>query len=381
MWTKVGLGIGTGRALKLRDGSGWVGRVKRNENLLRCAHHRGFSDRSWEDAAVKKGTDKVDKMMIRRQNWKYDFHMNPLEGKFTKVAVIGAGAVGAACASNLILLKVCSEVILVDIADDRCEGEVLDLEDAGFVSGARCVKGTFEEAGQADVIVMTAGVGQKPGETRIQLIGKNKTILRSIFASMEPINPDAIILLVSNPVDILTKIAQDLSTLKNHQIFGSGTFLDTQRFRIAVASKLQIAPSAVNAYVLGEHGDSQFAATCGATIGGVPITLFESLTPEFLAEAAEAAKNRAYEIIDKKGATYHGIAACVATMVDSILNNRKMVFPLSVRDKDANVCISLPTVLGRDGAERILPLELNEEEREKYDNSCRTMREVLDTCE
>lgn len=320
-------------------------------------------------------------MMIRRQSSSYDFHMNPLEGKVTKVAIIGAGAVGAACASNLILLKVCSEVILVDIAEDRCEGEVLDLEDAGFVSGVRVVKGTFAEAGQADVIVITAGIGQKPGESRIQLIGKNKAVLKSIFSSMSPVNPDAIILLVSNPVDILTKVAQDLSTLSKHQIFGSGTFLDTQRFRIAVASKVQVAPSAVNAYVLGEHGDSQFAATSSATIGGVPISLFESLTPEFLNEAAEAAKMRAYEIIDKKGATYHGIAACVATMVDSVLNNRKMVFPLSVLDKKANVCISLPTILGRDGAEKILPLQLNKEEHAKYENSCKTMREVLDQFE
>jgi len=184
--------------------------------------------------------EKEDDVFWRRQPSLYEFETNPLEAKFSRVAVIGAGSVGAACASNLILLKTCSEVIMVDIDEERCEGEVLDLEDAGFISGVRCKKGTFEDAGSADIIVITAGVGQKPGESRVKLIEKNKSILKSIFDSMKPLNQEAIVLVVANPVDILTYLAQRLSGLSKHQVFGSGTFLDTQRFCRAVSGKLKV---------------------------------------------------------------------------------------------------------------------------------------------
>uniref|UniRef100_A0A7S3EA12 L-lactate dehydrogenase n=2 Tax=Rhodosorus marinus TaxID=101924 RepID=A0A7S3EA12_9RHOD len=319
-----------------------------------------------------------DAVLTRRPSSLNDFSYNPLEDKYNTVAVIGAGGVGAACASNCILLKACSEVLLVDIAEDRCEGEALDLQDAGFVTGVRCKHATYEEAGQADVIVITAGVGQKPGEPRTSLIGRNYAILKSIFKSMEPLNPDAVILVVSNPCDVLTYLAQKLSGLDRNQVFGSGTFLDSQRFRIAVSHKLKVSPSAVNAFVLGEHGDSQFAATSTATIGGVPFSSFPELTPEFLKQAEADARNRAYEIIAKKGATYHGIGACVATMVDCIFLNERLVFPLSVRDSKANVCVSQPAVLGRSGIEAILPIPMSDEEKKLYDASCGAMRAILD---
>lgn len=184
-----------------------------------------------------------------------------------RVAIIGAGSVGAAVAYAVLLRHVCSEVVLNDVDEKVCKGQVADLEDGSFLTNSRVKYGTLKDCGQCDLIVITAGAKQREGETRVQLIDRNHAILKSVINGMKPLKPSAILLLVSNPVDVLAYFAQKLSGLPPNQVFGSGTFLDTARLRRAIAHKVGVADTAVHAYVLGEHGDSQFCAWSSAHIG------------------------------------------------------------------------------------------------------------------
>ncbi|KAI9004401.1 lactate dehydrogenase A [Hyaloraphidium curvatum] len=291
----------------------------------------------------------------------------------TSVAVIGAGSVGAtaACAYACVLGGVGAEVIMVDVMPEVAKGQVLDLSDASFVKGVDVKFGTLQDAGQASIIVVTAGARQKEGETRIDLIGRNKAILKSVFEGMQPINPNAIVILVANPVDILTSIAQNLSGLPRNQVFGSGTFLDTERLRVALSDALDVSESSVHAFVLGEHGDSQIVAWSSGTIGGTPLLEIPEVQKMDRDAVAKAVANKAYDIIKAKG------GACVAQLCQAIIQNHKSVKPLSVYVEKYGTCISVPCVLGAKGIERILEVPLSKEEEAGLLKSVATLKEVL----
>jgi len=301
--------------------------------------------------------------------------------KNVSICVIGAGAVGATCAYSLLMRNVASEITLYDVLEKKCEGEVLDLTDALFSSSTSCVrKVSAKEAGQADIIVITAGAAQKPGETRVQLLSKNIGILNSVFASVKPINRNAIIILVANPVDVLTYYAQLKSGLPREQVFGSGTFLDSQRLRLQVSQKLNVCVPAVHAYILGEHGDSQFVAWSSASVGCTPLVQF----PEFSSESTRRelalnAMRKAYDIIEAKGATLYGIGSCVASLCESIAFDRRDIRPVSIYNESYDVCFSQPCVIGRKGIERIIPCPLNAEENEKLMNSVKAIKEAVES--
>jgi len=295
--------------------------------------------------------------------------------------VIGAGSVGATVAYTLCLKKVASRLLLVDIDERRCSGEVADLQDCSFLSSVRVGMGSYKDAGQCDIVVITAGAKQKPGESRVQLINRNNSILKSVCDSMKPMNPNCILLVVANPVDVLAYYALRYSGLPAAQVIGSGTSLDTDRLRRVLADEYRVQPDSVHAYVLGEHGDSQLVAWSSATIGGVALDKLWINIDEKRTAIAEGVKRKAYEIIDKKGATYYGIGAAVSVICESILFAGGRVLPVSVHDAENDVYISRLAILSRTGVDRVLPLVLNEEESQQFAASVKSLKRIISSQE
>lgn len=295
----------------------------------------------------------------------------------TKIAIIGAGSVGSTTAYALMLRNVAAEIMLVDINEQRCTGEILDLADAlPFCSASKVYKGTPQQAGQADIIIVSAGAAQKEGQTRPELFQVNKKIISSIFDDIKPIKKNSIVIMVTNPVDALTHHAQQVAGLPQQQVFGSGTWLDSQRLRGVLAQKLHVAEQSVNAFMLGEHGDTQFPAWSCASIGGKPITDFPDIKND-LENIARCVRSKAYEIIKCKGSTFYGIATCVSVLCEAIIFNQKKVLPLSTFVKDYGTCLSVPVVLGNSGIEKQLPLELNAQEQQLFEASAQAIKSLL----
>ncbi len=298
--------------------------------------------------------------------------------KHSKIAIIGAGSVGSTTAYALLLKNIIAEIIIVDVNEVRCRGEILDLADALSDNGTSKIKtGNAKDAAQADIIIIAAGKPQNPGQSRIELLQENKKVFASIFAEITPINPTTIIIVVTNPLDLMTHYAQSLSGLPHAQVFGSGTYLDTLRLRGIVGQKIGAAISSIHAYILGEHGDGQFAAWSSARVAGIPLTSFPGIQQKDLILMEEEVKNKAYEIIECKGSTYFGIAACVATICESIIFDQKEIMPLSTYIKEYDMYLSLPVVLGEKGIEKILPIPLNDVEQKKLDDSTEKLNSLL----
>ncbi|CAM6000198.1 unnamed protein product [Sphagnum balticum] len=301
--------------------------------------------------------------------------------KHSKIAIIGAGTVGSTTAYALLLRHITAEVILIDINEVRCHGEILDLSDTVAFDGASKIRsGTAQDAAQADIIIIAAGKAQDPGQTRSDLFATNKKIITDVFTSIKPINPAAIVIMVTNPLDALTALAQSISGLPCTQVFGTGTFLDTLRLRGIIAEKTGVARNSVHAYVIGEHGDAQCVAWSSAEIAGIPLANFPGIEGKssFLADAvAEQTKNIAYEIIACKGSTHFGIAACVARICEAIIFDQKMVMPLSTYIEEYDTVFSMPVVLGEKGIEKMLSIPLNDEERKKLELSARELKKGL----
>jgi L-lactate dehydrogenase len=299
--------------------------------------------------------------------------------KHTKISIIGAGAVGSTIAYALILNKVAAEICLIDVNEIRCRGEILDLSDAIPFSGPSLIHGeTAKNAGKSDIIIIAAGKRQEPGEDRIALLNTNKKIIKSILQEIQPINKESIIIMVTNPVDILTLYAQELINHPRSQLFGSGTFLDTQRLRGLLSQKIHIAEQSIHAYILGEHGDTQFPAWSCARVAGIPLQDF-GLSEKELEAMARETKDKAYEIIKCKGATFYGIATCVAALCRTIIFDQKRVTPVSCYLEQYDICMSVPVVLGKNGINTILQLPLNKREIEQLDQSAQAIRTYIES--
>jgi len=304
-----------------------------------------------------------------------------MENKDIKIAVIGAGSVGSTTAYTLVMKNLAAEVILVDINEAKEEGEVMDINDAlSFVETGKIRGGSYQDAATADVIVITAGLPQKSGDqNRLELVNKNKEILRSIFDQIKPLNPEAKIVVVSNPVDIMTYYAQEFSGLPRNQVFGTGTSLDTSRLRTEIALALDINVQSVDGFVLGEHGESEFVAWSTVSVGGVLIK--DKLGSDKLDEIAKKVRDDAKNIIDRKGSTFYGIAAVTTDIIESVLLDQNKVLPISSRIEDWNgvsgVCLGVPAVVGKEGVKSIWSLELNDEEKEKLKLSAEKIRGYL----
>jgi len=294
-----------------------------------------------------------------------------MENKDIKIAVIGAGSVGSTIAYTLVMKNLAAEVILVDINEAKEEGEVMDINDAlSFVETGKIRGGSYQDAATADVIVITAGLPQKSGDqSRLELVNKNKEILKSIFDQIKPLNPEVKIVVVSNPVDIMTYYAQEFSGLPRNQVFGTGTSLDTSRLRTEIALALDINVQSVDGFVLGEHGESEFVAWSTVSVGGVLIK--DKLGSDKLDEIAKKVRDDAKSIID----------AVTTDIIESVLLDQNKVLPISSRIEDWNgvsgVCLGVPAVVGKEGVKSIWSLELNDEEKEKLKLSAEKIRGYL----
>lgn len=308
-----------------------------------------------------------------------------------KVAVVGTGFVGTSIGYSMINQGLINELVLIDVNQKKAEGEALDLLD-GMSWAQENIKvwaGEYSDCKDADIVVITAGVNQKPGQTRLELIDINAGIVRSVVKEAMHSGFDGVLVIASNPVDVLTYIAWQASGLPSSRVVGTGTTLDTTRFRKELAAKLQIDPRSIHGYIIGEHGDSEVAVWSHTTVGGKPLLEFivknNRLTVEDLTIISDSVKNTAYEIINRKQATFYGIGLSVARIVKAILNDEQAVLPVSAylngEYEEKNLFTGVPSVVDQNGVREIIELNIDPEERKKFATSCSQLREVIRSLE
>ena len=304
-----------------------------------------------------------------------------------KIAIIGSGFVGSASAFALMQSGLFSELVLVNRNMTKAQGEALDISHGlPFAKPMRIYAGDYDDITDAAVIVVTAGVGQKPGETRLDLVRNNIGVFRSIIPEIAKRDCGGILMIVTNPVDILTYAAVKLSGLPENRVFGTGTVLDSARLKYQVGEHLNVDSRSVHAFIIGEHGDTEIAAWSSANVSGVPLHRFCEMRghrelDEDMRKIAEDVKNSAYEIIQKKEATYYGVAMVVKRICEAIVRDEKSVFPVSCVQHGAygieDVALSLPAIVGKDGVETLVPIALSEMEQRALRGSAETLKRVL----
>lgn len=295
-----------------------------------------------------------------------------------KVVIIGCGNVGMSYAYALLNQRTyVNELALIDLNQERVEGEVMDLNHClAFSPSKMKIKvGTYGDCQDASLIVIAAGVNQKPGETRLELLKRNASIFQSIITEVMNNNFNGIFLVATNPVDIMTYLTQKYSGLPRKRVIGSGTTLDTARLRFLVGDKLKISPSNIHGYVIGEHGDSEFIPWSDVSVALQPIKDF--ITEQDMSEIQEEVKTAAYKIINAKGATYYGIGMCLVRITNALLGDENTVMVVSTYDEANDVYIGLPSVINKFGADRKINVELNEQETEKLLNSINVLKEAI----
>lgn len=307
----------------------------------------------------------------------------------SKVGIIGCGFVGATIAFTLMQHSLFREIVLVDADKDKAEGETMDLNHGiPFARPVKIYAGDYSSLKDAGIIIITAGAGQKPGETRLDLVNKNVSIFKQIIPSITKHVKDAILLVVSNPVDILTWVALKLSGFKENHVFGSGTVLDSGRLKYVIGERLKVDPRNVHSFIIGEHGDSEVTAWSSVNISGVKINQFCEMrgyetNEESKSKLSDMVKNSAYEIIDKKGATYYGIAMAVSRICESIVHDEKSILTVSSMQhhyyEADGVCIGMPSVVGRDGVEQVICLDLDGNEARLLKKSVSALNDVINS--
>lgn len=288
-----------------------------------------------------------------------------------KAAVIGCGFVGSATAFTLMQSRLFSELVLLDVNMEKADGEAKDIAHGiPFAGQMKIYAGTYDDAADAAIIIITAGANQKPGETRLDLVQKNTAIYQSIIPEIVKRDFGGILLIVSNPVDILTYVALKLSGLPENRVLGSGTVLDTARLKYALGEHLGVDSRSVHSFIIGEHGDSEIAAWSSTNVSGIPLNDFCEMRGHFNHDAAmdaiaEKVKNSAYEIISKKQATYYGIAMSVKRICECIVRNERSILPVSAMMHGEygieDITLSMPAIVGIGGVETHVPIALSEE--------------------
>ncbi len=290
------------------------------------------------------------------------------------VAIIGVGTVGSEIASTLISKNLVAELILLDKDEKRCAAQVKDLSDTlGFSRTSKVTHGTYVEIKQADIIIIAAGRSQKKGESRLHLIESNKAILDDVIMNLKGLKKTAIVMIVANPLDVLTYCTLKELDLPRRQVFGTGTYLDAQRLRRLLSEKLGIGQDSISATVLGEHGDSQVVAWSHTKIVGMPVEQF--ISEEDKRELEQQVREAAYEIIRGKGSTSYGIAFCVASLCEMVLYNTHDIVPVSWYQAGFGACMSMPAIVSENGIERVVPLDLTEGELEQLKKSAAILKE------
>ena len=308
--------------------------------------------------------------------------------KRSKIVIVGAGMVGSATAFSLLQTGVAQELLLIDQNKDKAEGEAMDLSHGVPLAYAVQVKaGTYEECQGADIVIITAGAAQKPGETRLDLANTNTAIMKEIIPQVVQYAPESILIVVTNPVDVLTYAALKISNFPESRVIGSGTVLDSSRLRYALSLETGVDTHNIHAYVLGEHGDTEFVAWSRAHVAGTPLAeyyehvLGRPLDEKTKSNLARHVREAAYDVIDKKGATYYAIGLALVRIMSAILRNERSVLAVStlmqgefgIRD----VCLSVPCVVSANGVERIVESKLTDGESEALSSSARILQETL----
>jgi L-lactate dehydrogenase len=305
----------------------------------------------------------------------------------TKIAIVGVGLVGSTFAYTLLLSGVAAEIILIDANKERAEGEAMDLNHAvPFAHPTKICAGDYSDCAGATLTVIAAGTNQKPGETRLDLVKRNAAIFGQIVPQVARANPEGIIVVATNPVDVLTYVTIELAGLPANRVFGSGTILDTARFRYMLSEHLGVDPRSVHAYIIGEHGDSEVPVWSLANVAGMRLPSFCAengirLGPDDMDRIFRQTRDAAYEIITRKGATYFAVAAGLMRLTEAILRDQNTVLSISSLVHDYygidDVCLSLPTVVGRRGIERVLRLDLSPHEARGVRKSAEVLRETI----
>ena len=306
-----------------------------------------------------------------------------------KAAIVGCGFVGASIAFSLMQRGVFSELVLIDANRRKAEGEAMDLSHGvPYMSSMDIYAGDYPDTADCALVIVTAGANQKPGETRLDLIGRNVAILGSILPNLTAAGFAGILMIVSNPVDVLTYAAQRISGYPAERVIGSGTVLDTARLKYELGRHLDVDARSIHAVIIGEHGDSELAVWSGANVSGIDLNHFCELRGHFDHENSmqriyEAVRGSAYEIIERKGATYYGIAMAVARISEAIVRDEHAVLPVSVLPRGeyglSDLALSLPSVVGRSGVEKVLEIPLSPEESEALAASAAQIHEVIAT--
>ncbi len=302
-----------------------------------------------------------------------------------KVGIIGAGAVGSATAFSLIMTGTADKVVLIDVNHTKAEAEAADIAHAApFASAGKIYAGNYKDLSDAEVVIITAGANQKSGETRIDLLERNVMIFKDIIPQVVKYAPNTILLITTNPADIMTEVALKLSGFDNRRVIGSGTVLDTARFRNLLADYLGVSTKSVHADVLGEHGDSEVLIWSSAEAGTLSLEEYAAdvgkvLDEDKKAEINEGVVRAAYKIIEGKGATAYGIAGALTQICRAIDNNDHSILTISSHHKNVesveNVCVSLPTVVCRQGVYHVISPKLSSEEHAMLRQSAETMKD------
>lgn len=300
-----------------------------------------------------------------------------------KIGIVGLGKVGITAAYALLLRHQVDELVLFSRSLDKVEGEKLDLEHGlPFLEKTKITATTdFAQLENCDVIVVTAGSAQKVGQSRLDLVEENKKIIDELADSLAPHAHNSVVVVVSNPVDVLTyRLAQALNLPKG-RVFGTGTMLDTARFRFHIGEMLNINPRSIHAYILGEHGDSSFPALSSASVGGQPLDHFPDYSPKKAQQAFLNTRDAAAKIIKAKGATYYAIGVVISQLVQTIVNNQRSVLPVSIPIENyhgqSNVAVSVPCIVGKEGVEQILQIQLSETEHQSFTHSCEVISQYI----
>ena len=297
-----------------------------------------------------------------------------------KIVIIGCGNVGMSYAYALLNQNTnVNELVLIDLDKERAIGEAMDLNHGiAFAPGRINIKaGDYSDCKGSDIVCIAAGANQNPGETRMDLINKNSVIFKSIVTEVMKNEFDGIFLIATNPLDVMTYLTWKYSNLPHSRIIGSGTSLDTSRLRFMIGEKLNISPKSVHAYIIGEHGDSEFAPFSNATIGLQNIHNF--LNNDELNKIYLNVKNAAYEIINRKKATYYGIGMCLVRITNAILNNENSIITVSSYDKENDIFMGIPSIINRNGVRERVYVELNEEETKKLQNCVNIIKDAINS--
>ncbi|MBQ6906969.1 MAG: L-lactate dehydrogenase [Clostridia bacterium] len=306
-----------------------------------------------------------------------------------KTAIVGCGFVGSASAFAIMQSGLFSEMVMIDINKTKAEGEALDISHGlPFAKPMKIYAGDYGDIADAALIIITAGANQKAGETRLDLVKKNIAVFKTIIPEIAKRNKDAILLIVTNPVDILTYVSVKLSGYPENRVLGTGTVLDTARLKYLIGEHLQVDLRTIHAFIIGEHGDSEIVAWSNANVSGVSLYDFCEMRGHFnhrqaMKELADGVKNSAYEIIEKKSATYYGIAMSVKRICEAIVRDEKSILPVSSVHHGNygidDVALSMPVIVGKNGIESYVPINLNDQETADLKKSAETLKGVINS--